>query len=51
MAGEAVWDLAAQRLKQRDPPGEEESQGPNKFAKLAEVLREHEEKDLKLRRQ
>ncbi|KAE8880807.1 hypothetical protein PF005_g1657 [Phytophthora fragariae] len=44
-------DLAAQRLKRRNPPGEDDSQSPNKFAKLAEVLREHEEKDLKLRRE
>ncbi|GMG16061.1 unnamed protein product [Phytophthora fragariaefolia] len=54
-AGEVVRELAIQRLKRRNPPGEEDtlrpSQSPNKFAKLAEVLREHKENELELRRE
>ncbi|KAG6586850.1 Annexin (Annexin) Family [Phytophthora cinnamomi] len=52
-AGEVVRELAVQRLNRRDPPGKDEStrtgHSPNKFAKLAEVLREHKEKELELR--
>lgn len=54
-AGEVVRELAIQRLKRRNPSGDEDtlkpSQSPNKFAKLAEVLREHKEKELELRRE
>ncbi|KAE9360823.1 hypothetical protein PF008_g1626 [Phytophthora fragariae] len=54
-AGVVVRELAIQRLNRRNPSGDEDtlksSQSPNKFAELAEVLREHKEKELELRRE